>query len=90
VSVKRLFEEAALGPEVTQSMSEAFDLACQSLQDPGQPDPAKEIIARGMIESARRGVRDPRQLCDETIAFLGTSASGLFRRGFFSHSRSDT
>jgi len=71
VSVIALFQEAAFAPDVTQLMSVAFDRACKSLHDRGQPDLVKEIIANRIIDAARRGVRDPDQLCDEALAALG-------------------
>lgn len=70
MSVTALFHEAAFAPDVTHLMSVAFDCACTSLHDRGQPDLVKEIIAKRIIDAARRGVRGPDQLCDEALAAL--------------------
>jgi hypothetical protein len=40
-------------------MGKAFDRACHSLHDIGQPDLVREIIAKRIIEVARDGERDP-------------------------------
>jgi hypothetical protein len=43
-------------------MGEAFDAACAGLQDGGQPDLVREIIAKRIIEAAKKGERDPVRL----------------------------
>jgi len=75
VSIRVLFQEAAFGPEVTQMMGEAFDLACQSLHDSGQPKTVQEVLAQRIIDFARRGIRDPRKLCEEALRSLGLPTS---------------
>ena len=40
--------------EATRLMGEAFDAACKGLQDTGQPALVREIIAKRIIEAARR------------------------------------
>jgi hypothetical protein len=62
---------ASFDPHVTQLMGEAFELARKALHDTGQPEAVQEIIAKRIIESARRGVRDPRQMCEEALSALG-------------------
>ena len=41
-------------------MGEAFDAACEGLQDGGQPDLVREIIAKRIIEAAKKGERGSR------------------------------
>jgi hypothetical protein len=48
--------------EATRIMSEAFDAACVGLQDTGQPALVREIIAKRIIEAAKKGERDPARL----------------------------
>ena len=57
--------------EATRIMSEAFDAACEGLQDGGQPDLVREIIAKRIIEAAKKGERDPVRLRDAGLAALG-------------------
>ena len=57
--------------ETTRLMGEAFDAARASLQDPGQPEFVHEIIARRIIEAAKKGERDPTRLRNAGLAALG-------------------
>ena len=69
--VARYFQEAAFGPEVTAILGDAFDRAHRSLHDSGQPEIVNEVIAKRIIDLARRGERDPKILCEEALAALG-------------------
>jgi hypothetical protein len=53
------FPTAAFDHNATRAMGKAFDRACHSLHDIGQPDLVREIIAKRIIEVARDGERDP-------------------------------
>jgi hypothetical protein len=44
-------------------MGKAFDRACHSLHDIGEPELVREIIAKRIVEVARDGERDPDELC---------------------------
>lgn len=59
----------------TRVMGEAFDAACDSLHDTGQPHLVREVIAQRVILAAQRGERDPARLRD-----IGLAALGLDRR----------
>ena len=74
MSVARLFQDAGFGSETTHLMGVAFDRACRSLHDTGQPALIKEVLATRIIAAARRGVRDPRELCAEAIKSLGVTS----------------
>ncbi len=52
-------------------MGEAFDAACKGLQDGGQPDLVREIIAKRIIKAAMKGEGDPVRLRDAGLAALG-------------------
>jgi hypothetical protein len=65
------FRGAAFDYDLTQAMGEAFERACHSLHDLGQPDLVRDIIARRIIEVARRGERDPDELCARALQALG-------------------
>jgi hypothetical protein len=60
---KRLAPGAFDG-EVVTAMCEAFDAACDKLQDTDQP----EVIAGRIIAAARRGERDPARLLEAALA----------------------
>jgi len=65
------FRGAAFDYDLTRAMGEAFERACRSLHDLGQPDLVRDIIARRIIEVARRGERDPDELCARALQALG-------------------
>jgi hypothetical protein len=65
------FQDVYFEPDAIAAMSAAMDKACQSLEGASQPDIIKEIIAKGILDLARNGERDPDQLCDEALKVLG-------------------
>jgi hypothetical protein len=71
----------AFDHEATAAMAEAYDTACQSMDDWGQPDIIKEIIAKRIIEVAGKGERDPGQLCERALNSLGFSESPSLQPG---------
>jgi hypothetical protein len=54
-----LVRDAVFGPDAIQAMGTALEKACQTLRGGGQPDIAKEIIAKRIIALAQEGERDP-------------------------------
>lgn len=74
-AVDRLFEEAAFAPDVTRIVREAFDMACRSLHDTGQPEIVREVLARRIIELARQGERDAKTLCQDAMHALGLEST---------------
>ena len=55
---------------VTKILGDAFDAACKKLHDKGQPSIVYEVIARRIIDAAKKGVRDPVLLGDIGLAAL--------------------
>jgi hypothetical protein len=51
-------------------MGAAFEKVCQTLRDGGQPEIAKEVIAKRIIALAQEGERDPDRLCERTLAAI--------------------
>jgi hypothetical protein len=49
------------------AVNEAYDLACQTLQNIGQLEVDREIIARGILQPANSGERDADKLCERAI-----------------------
>jgi hypothetical protein len=68
-----LVRDSVFGPDATQAIGAAFEMgaafekACQTLRDGGQPDIAKEVIAKRIIALAQEGERDPDRLCERTL-----------------------
>jgi hypothetical protein len=65
-----IFEDAAFDPEATGILVEAYEKACQSLHEIGEPGVVRELIAKRIIEDARKGERDPIRLCDRALKTL--------------------
>jgi hypothetical protein len=69
-AVHPLFASMAFEPEVLQAMGKAFDLACERLQDTGQSELVKEVLATRIIDLAHRGVIDPVMLYKHALRGL--------------------
>jgi hypothetical protein len=52
-------------------MGAAFDAACKELHDKGQPTLVYEVIAKRIIDAAKKGERDPVRLRNTGLAALG-------------------
>jgi hypothetical protein len=52
------FQNLSLDPAAEIVVNEAYDLACQTLQNIGQLEVDREIIARGNLRAAKTGERD--------------------------------
>jgi len=61
------FENLSLDPAETIAVKEAYDLACRTLQNIGQLEVDREIIARGVLRAAKAGERDANMLCERAI-----------------------
>jgi len=62
---------SAFDDRATKAMGEAFDAACQALHDSGQPQIVYEVIAKRIIDAAKRGERDIARLRDAGLSALG-------------------
>jgi hypothetical protein len=67
---------AAFNDLATQAMGEAFDAACKELHDKGQPNIVYEVIAKRIIDAAKRGERDPTRLRNAGLIALGFESGG--------------
>jgi hypothetical protein len=54
--------ETVFDDATTRVMGDAFDAVCKSLRDKGQPEIVYEVIARRIIDAAKKGERDPERL----------------------------
>ena len=64
------FHNLSLDPAEMIAVSEAYDLACRTLQNIGQLEVDREIIARGILQAAGSGERDANKLCERAILGL--------------------
>ena len=61
------FQNLSLDPAEMIAVSEAYDLACRTLQNIGQLEVDREIIARRVLQAAKTGERDANMLCERAI-----------------------
>ena len=61
-------------------MGDAYDIACRALHPQGRPPVVQEILAKRIIEAARRGERDPDRMAAIALANLGPFHREVTRR----------
>jgi hypothetical protein len=61
------FRNLCLDPAGMIAVNEAYDLACRTLQNIGQLEVDREIIARGILQAAKTGELDANRLCERAI-----------------------
>jgi hypothetical protein len=66
-NLNTLFQDPSFDPEQASAVNQAYDLACQTLQNIGQLEVDREIIARGILQAAESGERDADKLCARAI-----------------------
>jgi hypothetical protein len=62
--------QTSFDDRMTRILGEAFDAACKELHDRGQPDLVHEVIAKRIIEAAKKGECDPIRLRNIGLAAL--------------------
>ena len=70
-SIIPFLRQNVFDPETTKVMGEAYDAACTELANGGSPALVKEVIAKRIIEAAKKGERDPKRLCAKALDALG-------------------
>ena len=73
--IVEFFRKSDFDPETVELLCDAYDKASRSLDDNGQPDIVKEVIARRIISLAQKGERNPDRLCARALAALGDRAA---------------
>jgi hypothetical protein len=67
------FQNLSLDPAEMVAVNEAYDLACRTLQNIGQLEVDREIIARGILRAVNAGERNANRLCERAIHGLTAS-----------------
>jgi hypothetical protein len=70
-SIAPFVADLSFDPQTIELVGAAFDEACLSLNDMGQPDIVKEVIARRIVEVAQMGERDLDRMCARALRSLG-------------------
>ena len=63
MAIYRLLQKSGFGPDDTQRMGEAYELALVELGLNDRNDPLTEIVAKLIIEIAQTGLNDPKAIC---------------------------
>jgi hypothetical protein len=61
------FRNLYLDPAGMIAVNEAYDLACRTLQNIGELEVDREIIARSILQAANTGELDANRLCERAI-----------------------
>ena len=61
------FQNLSIDPAEMITVNEAYDLACRTLQNIGQLEVDREIIARGVLRAVKTGERNANKLCERAI-----------------------
>jgi len=67
MTIHRLLENEAFGPDEIEVLTTAFEQALRALGLADRSAPATEIVARRIIEFAQRGERDPDRLQERVL-----------------------
>jgi hypothetical protein len=65
--VIELFTESSFDAEAVTVLCDAYDRACTTLRNTGQPEIVNEVLAQQIIAIARTGERDPERLCERAL-----------------------
>jgi hypothetical protein len=68
--IHRLIQNLSLNQDDIDRLSAAYEDALRALHISDRDDPVNQIVAQRIIEGARAGVRDPRELCAMAIKDL--------------------
>jgi hypothetical protein len=78
-----LSRQSDFGPEGIQMLASALEEAWASIEKsgnrlarPGYARAVREVIARRIIETAQRGVKDPNALAEDAIQFFIVNYNG--------------
>ncbi len=73
--ITRFLQHQAFDPETIETMSKAFQNACQTLGLTDHDDPLNGLVAKQIIELAQRGVRTPTALYMRTLQEFKANAA---------------
>ena len=63
--IHRLIQNLSFNQDDIDRLSAAYEDALRALHISDRDDPVNQIVAQRIIEGARAGVRDPRELCSD-------------------------
>jgi hypothetical protein len=80
VSITPTLNESSFDPEDIKILVSAFDAAWEAVKSSGgalsrspYARPIREVLAKRIIEMARRGQSNPHSLCEDAVQFLSAN-----------------
>jgi hypothetical protein len=70
MAIQRLLGSGAFDPDAVRALTTAYEHACAALDLLDRTDPLTEIIAKKIIERAKRGELDAIRLCEAVLEEL--------------------
>ena len=67
LAIYRLLEEFAFGPDAIKAMTTAYHAALKTLRVADSASPMAELLAKNIVDVARRGERDPIRLHEKAL-----------------------
>jgi hypothetical protein len=74
--INRMLDSAAFDPAAVTALTNAYEEACAALRLIDRTDPLAEVVAKKIIEHARRGERDPIRLREAVLKEVKKSNLG--------------
>jgi hypothetical protein len=72
VPIRAILEnDHAFGPEDVANLTTAFEAALTTLGLVDRRDPLTTAVAKAIIQLAKEGERDPKELCDGAVSIVG-------------------
>ena len=65
-----IFPDASFDAEATQAMGRAFDIASRAMRKLGADQTERETIAKRIVDTAKKGERDPLRLKEQALSAL--------------------
>jgi hypothetical protein len=67
MAIYKMLSGGSFDPDAVTAMTAAYERACTALDLVDRTDPLTEIIAKMIIERAKRGELDPVRLCEAVL-----------------------
>jgi hypothetical protein len=67
LAIYKMLSGGSFNPDAVEALTAAYERACTTLNLVDRTDPLTEIIARMIVERAKRGELDPVRLCEAVL-----------------------
>lgn len=67
MAIYRLIQDSSFEPKDIEAMSTAYEAALQILGITDRNDPITEALAKNIVDHAKRGERNPVELCGQAV-----------------------